>query len=427
LSTTDAILEQAPASQAAVTFDLDTGTPILAARQSTPFTQTSGGITASFSSPSGAAFSIQSDSTTGWHLSRFSGNYISDNNLNANVLVVQFSQPITSISFTFATADFQQVEVPTTIQMKAYLDSDQTPAVGSQTAHGAYAGDTMPMGTLSFTSSGQSFNLVEISIAPSQPLGAADFLVDNITVTGSPALATVSAASFAPDAPLAAAMMVAGYGQGLASATAIAPPDAPLPVSLAGTTVTVTDSAGTARPCPLWYVSDAQINYYIPDGTAAGAALVTVVSQTQVVAVGQLQVENVSPGLFSVNSNGQGAAAALAIWTKPDWSQTWQYVFPTGCVPGSCLTTPLDLRAPAEQMYLILFGTGIRGRSSLAGVSAQIGGVDVTVEYAGPVAGLVGLDQLNLVVPAVLAGRGEVDVTVTVDGKTSNAVKVNFR
>jgi uncharacterized protein (TIGR03437 family) len=78
-------------------------------------------------------------------------------------------------------------------------------------------------------------------------------------------------------------------------------------------------------------------------------------------------------------------------------------------------------------MYLILFGTGIRGRSSLAGVSAQIGGVAVTVEYAGPVAGLVGLDQLNLVVPAVLAGRGEVDVTVTVDGKTSNAVKVNFR
>ena len=30
-----------------------------------------------------------------------------------------------------------------------------------------------------------------------------------------------------------------------------------------------------------------------------------------------------------------------------------------------------------------MFGTGIRGRSSLAGVRAQIGGVAATVEYAG--------------------------------------------
>ena len=426
LSTTDTVLEQAPASQTPVTFDFDTGTPILAARQSTPFAQTSGGITASLSSPSGAAFSIQTDVTTSFHLSKFSGKYVNDNDLNRNVLVVKFSQPLTSISFNFATSDFQQTELPTQIQMNAYLDSNQTPPVGSQVARGTWAGDTMPMGTLTFTSGGQSFNWVEIFI-PFQPLGAADFLVDNITVTQSAALATVSAASFAPGAALSAAMMAAGYGQGLASATATAASGVPLPTSLADTTVTVTDSAGTVRPCPLWYVSPSQINYYIPDGTAAGAAIVTVVNQTQTVAVGLLQIESVSPGVFSMNSNGQGVAAALAIWTKPDWSQTWQYVFPTGCVPGSCLTTPLDLRAPAEQMYLILFGTGIRGRSSVSGVTAQIGGVAATVEYAGPVAGLVGLDQVNLVVPAVLAGRGEVDVTVTVDGKTSNPVTVNFR
>ena len=44
-----------------VTFDFDSGTPTLSRGQSTPFEQRSGGITAQFSSPTGAAFSIQND------------------------------------------------------------------------------------------------------------------------------------------------------------------------------------------------------------------------------------------------------------------------------------------------------------------------------------------------------------------------------
>jgi hypothetical protein len=66
-------LSAVSAGAQSVTFDLDTGTPTLAAGQNVPFDQTSGGITAHFSSPSGAAFSIQTDLTTGWHLSQFSG------------------------------------------------------------------------------------------------------------------------------------------------------------------------------------------------------------------------------------------------------------------------------------------------------------------------------------------------------------------
>jgi len=55
----------------------------------------------------------------------------------------------------------------------------------------------MPMGTLTYSAGGPSFNLVEIVI-PFQPLGAADFFVDNIRVTLSPQLTSVSDASFAP-------------------------------------------------------------------------------------------------------------------------------------------------------------------------------------------------------------------------------------
>jgi hypothetical protein len=122
-----------------VTFDFDTATPILSNGQNTPFDQTSGGISAHFSSPSGAAFSVQSDGSTGWRMSRFSGKYISDNNLNKNLLDIKFGQPISRITLTFATADFHQVEVPTTIQLTAYVDSTGGAAVGSANAHGAYA------------------------------------------------------------------------------------------------------------------------------------------------------------------------------------------------------------------------------------------------------------------------------------------------
>lgn len=37
------------------------------------------------------------------------------------------------------------------------------------------------------------------------------------------------------------------------------------------------------------------------------------------------------------------------------------------------------------------------------------------------------MDQVNILLPNSLAGAGEVDVVVTVDGLASNAVKVNIR
>jgi uncharacterized protein (TIGR03437 family) len=74
-----------------------------------------------------------------------------------------------------------------------------------------------------------------------------------------------------------------------------------------------------------------------------------------------------------------------------------------------------------------LFGTGVRFRSALSGVSAKIGGTDVQVLFAGPQGDFIGLDQLNIQLPRSLAGRGEVDLVLTVDGKTSNTVRVNIK
>ncbi|HSW49689.1 MAG TPA: SBBP repeat-containing protein, partial [Bryobacteraceae bacterium] len=235
---------------------------------------------------------------------------------------------------------------------------------------------------------------------------------------------TVSAASFASAAPLAAEAIAAGYGANLVPAIDIAPAAGPLPIVLGEVSVKVRDGAGVERTAPLWFVSPGQINYYIPEVTALGLATITVTRGSQIIASGRLQIDRVAPGLFAANSNGQGVAAALAIYKS---GQPWQYVFNVGCTVGSCRPVPIDLGLPSEQVYLQLYGTGIRGRSSLAAVTATIGGVAAAVEYAGPVEGMVGLDQVNLPVPRSLIGRGTVDIVLTVDGKTTNAVTVGVK
>jgi uncharacterized protein (TIGR03437 family) len=66
-------------------------------------------------------------------------------------------------------------------------------------------------------------------------------------------------------------------------------------------------------------------------------------------------------------------------------------------------------------------------RSELANVSATIGGIPVIVDYAGNQNFYVGVDQINLRLPKSLIGKGDADVNLLIDGKGTNAVKVNFK
>jgi len=57
----------------------------------------------------------------------------------------------------------------------------------------------------------------------------------------------------------------------------------------------------------------------------------------------------------------------------------------------------------------------------------SIGGVSAEVSYAGPQGDYVGLDQINARIPRNLAGRGNVTITVTVDGSAANTVTANIK
>ena len=91
------------------------------------------------------------------------------------------------------------------------------------------------------------------------------------------------------------------------------------------------------------------------------------------------------------------------------------------------IARPLDLGPEGERVYLVLFGTGIRQRSSLASVIATIGGTYAEVSYAGAQDDLVGVDQVNVLVPRSLAGRGEIDVSLSVEAQMANPVRVNLK
>ncbi len=270
------------------------------------------------------------------------------------------------------------------------------------------------------SSNGTTFTLIDTA----SPSLAGNFGIRARLVTSLGTFSSVSAASFS-GTELGRDSILAGFGVNLATATQVAN-TTPLPTTLANTTVKVRDSAGTERLAPLFFVSSGQINYLLPAGTATGAATITVTSGDGSVSRGTAQIAAVAPGLFSANASGSGVAAAVVLRRNAAGQDTFE---PVARLDGSAFVpVPIDLGPATDQVFLILYGTGIRGRSALSAVTAKIGGTDVPVLFAGEAAGFAGLDQVNLgPLPRSLAGRGVADVVLMVDGKTANTVTVTIR
>jgi uncharacterized protein (TIGR03437 family) len=112
---------------------------------------------------------------------------------------------------------------------------------------------------------------------------------------------------------------------------------------------------------------------------------------------------------------------------KADGSQSYEPIAQFDAAQNRFVASPLDLGPGTDQVYLVLFGTGIRHRSSLASVIATIGGANAEVSFAGVQVDFVGLDQINMPVPRSLGGRGEVDVLLMVESQMANAAPVNIK
>ncbi|MFN0124907.1 MAG: hypothetical protein ACKV2V_30755 [Blastocatellia bacterium] len=235
----------------------------------------------------------------------------------------------------------------------------------------------------------------------------------------------VSAANF-KGASLASESIVSAFGSGLATATRTATA-LPLPKNLGGTTVVVRDAAGVAREAPLFFVSPTQINYQLPPGTVTGAATVTVNSADGATASATLNIVPVAPAIFTADATGQGLPAATILRAVTGGAQTHEPVGMFDATSGHYIAMPIDLSRDNEEVHLILYGTGLRAHTSLANVTASIGGLTVPVQFAGQQGTMVGLDQVNILLPKSLRGKGEAAVTLIADGIAANTVKVMIK
>lgn len=220
-------------------------------------------------------------------------------------------------------------------------------------------------------------------------------------------LVTTDAARFgalaAPEA------IVAGFGTKLASQTAAAPPGQPLPTSLDGVSVYVNGIA--AR---LFFVSGGQINYLVPGNINVGLAAVVVVAKDGAVSRGQIIISQSTTAIFTSNSMGTGAPAAVA-------SADGQ-VFNIGM--GAPDGSPLEISAGN---FVQLFLTGARYSSTPLTMMATVGTTSFDALFVGAQGQFDGLDQVNLQIPTSMAGAGEVNLTLRIDGKASNPVRLKIK
>jgi uncharacterized protein (TIGR03437 family) len=240
------------------------------------------------------------------------------------------------------------------------------------------------------------------------------------------AVATVSAASYAASAVLPANSIAALFGSNLATGVTQAATN-PLPTTLGGVSVKVKDSAGVERDAGLFFVSSQQINLVIPGESANGAATIRVVSGGNTIGQGQAMIDTLAPGLFTAAGTGQGVAAAEVLRVRSNGTLVYEPVARFNTATSAWEGIPIAFGTSGDQLFLVAYGTGFRNNSGLSSASATIGGDNAEVLYASAQNGLVGLDQANIRLLPALAGRGTVNVVLTVGGKATNAVTITMQ
>jgi hypothetical protein len=141
----------------------------------------------------------------------------------------------------------------------------------------------------------------------------------------------------------------------------------------------------------------------------ANPAVVEVLHGNTMVASGAVPVMSFSPGVFTADNSSSGIFDGQAY----DQNQ-YDLVFTTAS-SGTVQPRPVSATSGAGPDVPILYGTGWRNVNP-TNVQVTLGGVTVTPDYAGPVAGFAGLDQLNVRIPAGLAGAQNqlVDLSIAI-------------
>lgn len=176
----------------------------------------------------------------------------------------------------------------------------------------------------------------------------------------------------------------------------------PLPYTTAGVTATVNGVAA-----PILYVSPGQINLQVPYGVGAGPGVIGINNNGEVAGYA-VRIAPASPGIFTDASGVVTPTAAV----KQNGALTL-YLTGAGDISTSLATAfAPSLTTPIAQLP-----------RPLLPVSATIGGAQVFIQFAGVAPGLIGVTQVNLLIPASVP-TGLQPVVITINGVPSNPALV---
>ena len=208
---------------------------------------------------------------------------------------------------------------------------------------------------------------------------------------------------------MAPGSLVAGFGTNLASDEISAPPGT-APPSLGGVSVSLKDSAGVQWAAPLLYVSPKQINYQLPGTLVEGRYSVTVNTSDHRAITEQIYVQPFSPSIFTVGSSNYLSGYITRV--KADGTTTTEPIVQVDPKTGDVTPIPIDFGPETDQLYLIVYATGVRTRPSVDSIFGQFLRVSIPTylnpAYVGPSPSMAGLDQMNFPLPRQLAGAGNV-------------------
>jgi len=196
--------------------------------------------------------------------------------------------------------------------------------------------------------------------------------------------------------------------------------------SLGSVSVTIDGQAA-----PIIYAGATQLNVQVPYEVSTGNnKQVAVTNGSNPPATGTVTITATAPGIFTSDGSGAGQAAALNFSaatsayslnnsTTPANIGDTVLLYLTG--EGNYNANPLDPAANTNDGFII--PSSLSPLPQLSPLpTVTIGGVAATVSYAGPIVGsILGLLQINAVVPTGASTGQAVPVQVTIGGNNTQA------
>jgi uncharacterized protein (TIGR03437 family) len=299
----------------------------------------------------------------------------------------------------------------------------------------------LPAGTYGIkytTESEYDIDAADITIGSGQTVDTMIPAAGVITIYGksSSPIVPVNAASY--NLATTPGQIVAAFGSGFPASTNISAVSSttPLPTNLNGVSVKINQTLA-----PLFFVGvgggfgagTCQINFQIPYEIPPGLATISILNNDAPVVTRYLIVGSSAPGLYTTGASGRGQAVALNQdfslngnpaenqRAKPESRGRALIIFANG--PGGQFINP----ANGQPLTPVSGAVAPPGGPTYATASipfVTIGGAPATVAFSGLAPGLIGLWQLNIIIPQNAPTGSAVPLAVSIGGRTANFTTV---